>query len=576
MRWSNADRQLARMVRVGLGWNILLLATNLASAVGALLFPALLAAAIDERLGGAGHDALLRLAALIAALVAAEIAEQMIAPWCVSTLTLGLRRDLLSRALRLKPRDRTAFSPGDLTSRLLTNTTETAAVVPLLSGSVTSLLVSGGALVALAIIDIRLALAFAAGLPAAMMVTRTFVGRVTPLLNSYMKIQGRIAGRLVEVLAGIRTVRAAGTERHEIDRILADLPDLHRAGRESWRLQGTLNLRAGLLMPLMQVAVIATAGYTLMDGAITPGEMTAAVGYTGMAMGLFSQANIFMALAQARAGARRVQEVLDLEATPHGDRELPEGNGAVSLRQVTVAGPDGPVLDRVDLHVPGGSVIAVVGRSGSGKSTLAAVAGRLTDPDDGDVLLDGVPIAALTPAALAAAVGWAFERPAYLTGTLGEAIGLGAPEGASDGRIRRAAAAAQADEFIRRFPRGYDTPCSEAPLSGGERQRLGLARGMAHGGRLLILDDALSSVDSVTELYIADALADGDTAGTTRIVTTHRISVAARADRVVWLENGRVRAYAPHDDLWSSPDYRSLFTPGEQDRPDVRQELSHA
>ncbi|MFC5816102.1 ABC transporter ATP-binding protein [Nonomuraea harbinensis] len=572
MDWTRADRLLARTVKAGLAWNILLLAVSLCRSAGALAFPALLAAAIDERLMGEGHAALVSLTVLMAALLLGEVANQLIAPWCVSTIVLGLRRQFLDHALRLTVRDRAGFASGDLTSRLLTSTTETGSVVPLLTVWTTSLVVSGGALVALGLIDPRLLLAFVAGGPAATLVIRAFVGRISPLLTAYLGIQGRISGRLVEVLTGIRTVRAAGTEHQEIERVLSDLPDLHSAGRDSWKLQGKLNLRASLLMPLMQVTVIATAGFVLVDGAITPGQLTAAAAYVGMALGLFGQANLFMALAQARAGARRVDEVLSAGETGHGDRALPAGTGELSIEHVTVTGPEGPLLDGVDLRVPGGSTLAVVGTSGSGKSTLAAVAGRLIDPDEGRVLLDGVPLRDLSPPALAAAVGWAFERPVYLTGTFAEAIGFGGT-GIPHDRVRRAARAAQVDPFIRRLPLGYDTPCSDALLSGGERQRLGLARGLAHGGRVLILDDALSSVDSITELRISKAIAG--MSGVTRILVTHKISIAGRADRVAWIDRGRIRACAPHAELWRMPDYRRLFQPGPEDHHSEGRELSH-
>src|SRR5690606_14763571 len=162
----------------------------------------------------------------------------------------------------------------------------------------------------------------------------------------------------------------------------------------------------------------------------------------------------------------------------------------------------GPVLEDVNLVIPGGSMVAVVGASGAGKSTFAQLAGRLLDPDHGEVLLDGVPLSQLSPQALASAVSWAFERPAYLPGTIADMIGF-----SSGGTGHPAARRAQADAFISRLPHGYATRCEDAPLSGGERQRLGLARALAHPARLLILDDAVSSVDSVTELRISHALA---------------------------------------------------------------------
>jgi ATP-binding cassette subfamily B protein len=212
-----------------------------------------------------------------------------------------------------------------------------------------------------------------------------------------------------------------------------------------------------------------------------------------------------------------------------------------------------PLLDRVDLDLPGGAAVAVVGRSGAGKSVLAAVAARLRDPDDGEIRLDGVALPELARTELRAAVGAAFDRPVLVGGTVGDAIGLGLDRP----RVRAAARATHAHEFVSRLPQGYDTPLHLAPMSGGEAQRLGLARAW-HTGRLLVLDDATSSLDMVTEMQISRTLTT-DHGGRTRLIVTHRAATAARADIVVWLEAGRVRAVAPHDLLWREPDYRAVF-----------------
>ena len=569
MKRTSADGLIVRTMRAGWGWNTALLALNLGQAAGALLMPWALARAVDEQLGGTGNAATAWFGALLGLLLLAEVSLHLVAPWCTNTLTFGLRRDLLSRALHLERPERAGHTPGDLTSRVLSSTAETASVVPTAVAWVSSVLVSGGALVALLAIDPWLAAAFVAGAPLTYVLIRSFIGRISPLLTQRLAIQGAIANRLIEVLAGIRTVRAAGAEPDETARVLGDLPELHRIGLRTWRLQGTLNMQASMLMPLTQTAVIAAAGYMLSRGGISPGQLTAAVGYVGMALGLFRQADTLTALARARAGAVRVDEVMSARRSGSGGRELPDGRGAVDFDRVSVAGPDGPLLDGVDLRLPGGSLVAVVGRSGSGKSTLAAVAGRLLDPDGGEVRLDGVPVRELSPQALGTAVSWAFERPTYLPGTVGEAIRLGSG-GVGDARMHGAMAGARAAEFVERLPDGYATPCEEAALSGGERQRLGLARALDHGGRLYVFDDAVSSVDSVTELHIGRTLR-AELEGTTRLMVTHRVSMAARADLVVWLERGRVRAFAPHRDLWERSEYRRLFG-----RSELREDPGHA
>jgi ATP-binding cassette subfamily B protein len=205
------------------------------------------------------------------------------------------------------------------------------------------------------------------------------------------------------------------------------------------------------------------------------------------------------------------------------------------------------LLTDVSFVVPGGSVAAVVGRSGAGKSVLASVAARLRDPSAGVVALDGVPLSSLSHDELRGAVGCAFERPSLVGATVGAAIEPGGVE---------AARATYTHEFVSRLPEGYATPLSAAPMSGGELQRLGLARSWP-ASRLLVLDDATSSVDMVTEMRIGAALAAAG--GRTRLVVTHRLSTAARADLVVWLEDGRVRAVAPHEELWEDEDYREVF-----------------
>ncbi|MEV4192395.1 ATP-binding cassette domain-containing protein, partial [Streptomyces toxytricini] len=283
--------------------------------------------------------------------------------------------------------------------------------------------------------------------------------------------------------------------------------------------------------------------------------------YAALAAGVGAVAGLLGALVRGRGAARRTAGPMALPAPARRDRHdrdlRADGPGTLELHGVTVVRDGAPVLRGVDLVVPGGSRAAVVGRSGSGKSLLAAVAGRLTDPDEGSVLLDGVPLHRLGRHQLRAEVGYAFARPALFGATVADALAFGAhtPTGPA---LRAAARAAGADGFVRRLPDGYATPLAEAPLSGGELQRLGLARAFAHAGRLLILDDATSSLDTLTEREVERALAREVRPGT-RLVIAHRLSSAARADLVIWLDEGRVRATGPHAQLWRDPEYRAVF-----------------
>jgi ATP-binding cassette subfamily B protein len=243
--------------------------------------------------------------------------------------------------------------------------------------------------------------------------------------------------------------------------------------------------------------------------------------------------------------------VLDQPTTTYGTRTLPQASeGLLEFRAVSVA----DALHDVTFTLPAGTCAAVVGRSGSGKSALAELAARLRDPDFGAVLLDGVELVELDRTELRDAVGCAFERPHLVGATVGDAVGLGRdPE-----VVRQAARAAQVHHFVVRLPYGYDTPLAETPMSGGERQRLGLTRAWP-ASRVLVLDDATSGLDTVTEMKVSRALFGADERRT-RLIVTHRAATAASADLVVWLDGGRLRGLAPHDALWAEPDYRAALT----------------
>jgi ATP-binding cassette subfamily B protein len=311
--------------------------------------------------------------------------------------------------------------------------------------------------------------------------------------------------------------------------------------------------------------VVAVGGWLMARGRLSPGELLAAIQYGAMGAGIGGLVAGVNKVARARAGSRRVAEVLDRPAPRYGRRTLPAGPGALTFRGVSARAGDAPVLTDVNLTLPGGRPIAVVGRSGSGKSTLAALAARLTDPDSGRICLDGIPLTELSADTLRREIGVAFERPVLVGATVGDAVGLGhdRPDAAAVSAVLRSA---RADGFVALLPRGADTALSRAPLSGGEAQRLGLARAW-HARRLLVLDDATSSLDTATEAEIMRLLT-GESRRT-HLIVAHRAGTAAQCATVVWLEDGRVRAVAPHRALWDDPDYRAVFgsDPGRGEQP---------
>ncbi|MFJ8307927.1 MULTISPECIES: ABC transporter ATP-binding protein [unclassified Streptomyces] len=542
-------------VRQSAGPGTLVLALTCASAGTGLALPAVVGRALDLVLAGRQPEAapwITLCALLTVAAVLVGALESAVTATATARSAAWLRRRVLGHVLDAGPQQ--ACSEGELVARLTGNAAQAATVPVSIAGALAAVITPVGGLVALALTDLWTALVVLAGMPLFALLLRVFVRGSGASSAGYLRTQGQIAGRLLEAVRGARTIAAAGHPERDAARILAPLPELSRQGHLMWQVLGRSTAQAAVLLPLLQLAVLAVAGLRLARGDLSVGGLLAAWRYASLATGTGALVGMVNTLTRGRTATARLQEVLTAPVVTYGSGELPPGAGELTLRGV-MHGP----LREVDLTLPGGAVVAVVGRSGSGKSALAAVAGRLADPESGTVCLDGVPLPSLTHAELRRAVGYAFARPVLLGGTVGGTIAYGAHD-PGEPAVVAAARSACADDFVRRMPADYATPCASAPLSGGESQRLGLARAFAHPGRLLILDDATSSLDSATELKVSRALLHGTG---THLIVAHRASTAARADLVVWLEDGRPRAVAPHRELSRLADYRAVF--GEDD-----------
>lgn len=537
---------------------VLLLLATVVNAAAVLAFPAATGAAVDRQVIGTGSDrSLLLLGTAILALVLSEVAIQLLSVANTATATRRLRHRLLGHMLALGPSSRARFATGDLVSRLVSNTTGAAGASPALSGFLSTALMSAGGVIALALIDPWLAVTFLAGLPVGLAIVRAFVASTAKLTTRYLAALGTISGRLLDALAGARTIRVSGTLGREVDRVLRPAPELLAVGRSMWLMYGRVSWQSALFSAAVRLAVLTVAGTEVAAGRLTPGELLASIGYVGLSLGVLAQSGILASLARASSAASRLAEILESPVPRPGTTDLPTGPGELVLQEVTVRVGERLLLDRVSLRVPPGRSVAVVGASAAGKSTLAAVAGRLVVPDSGRVLLDGVPLDGIDPVALRREICYAFERPALLGDTIADAIAFGR-NGIPPTEIETAAHRAGIAAAIRRLPAGYRTPLEQALMSGGEVQRLGLARSLARPGRLLILDDATSSLDTVTELQVSRALASTLT-GRTCLVVAHRPSILARCDLVAWLQDGRIRAIGPHEVLWAESGYRALF-----------------
>jgi ATP-binding cassette subfamily B protein len=562
----DADRLLLRVAWRGGWWLALLGCASLVSVIAQLLLPAAIGHTMDAAIGGpwAGGRWLTACAALVTVIVAARTVVSLATGTATATATAWLRQDLADHVVGCGPGLLRRLSTGDMVSRIVGGTADAGAAPASAVMTITALIPPAGSVIALGLIDPWLMVAFAAGFPALALVLRAFVRDTSNVTAGYQQAQGAIAGRLLDALAGARTVAAAGTYGKEVGRILTPLASLRDQGYAAWRVQARAVARSQIIAPLLQVVVLAVAGVQLARHRITPGELLAASQYAVLAVGIgasFSQLN---RLGRARGGGRRAAGLMVQPRRAYGAASLAPGPGQLRFRNVTVRLDGEAALCGLDLTVPAGTAVAVVGRSGAGKSLLAGLAGRLLDPDEGEVLLDGLALPRLARRELRRAIVYAFERPALFGATPFEAISFGAWQ-PPRAQILTAISESCADIFLARLPDGIGTPLDDMPMSGGEVQRLGLARAFAHArhARLLILDDATSSLDTATEMQVSGVLT-GRLSDRTRLIVAHRATTAARADLVAWLDGGRLRALGPHGELWGDAGYRAVFGAGPQ------------
>jgi len=377
----------------------------------------------------------------------------------------------------------------------------------------------------------------------------------------------RVTTTLQENVAGARVVRAFGREADEVHRFGARLTTYSTGWKGLSRFWSTVlpivNHSTWLVIPATLLA-----GVHYVADAPSAARVTETVGILfamRLARDFLRQLTRLILMGQeAVASASRVFEVLDRDdviVTPARPVALPPTGGDLRLEGVTFAyAPGRDVLRGVTLHVPAGGSLGILGRTGAGKTTLVHLLPRFYDPTAGRILLDGVPLADLDPAALSAAVGLVFQEPYLFSATIAANIAYGAPD-ASRARIVACARLAAAHEFVEALPKGYDTLVGErgVSLSGGQRQRLTIARALVMDPRVLIFDDATASVDAITEKDLFRGIRAA-AQGRTTLVVSQRVTSVRWCDRVAVLEDGVVSAVGTHDELLAtSALYREVF-----------------
>jgi ABC-type multidrug transport system fused ATPase/permease subunit len=571
--WRQTRRRLAVLARLTAPYKVrtaLAIGSLLAATVTGLLPPYLAKRAIDD--GIRPHD-LHMLAIFVGAFLAAGIAnwatssaQTYFTGWTGERILADLRNKLFRHLQRLSLGFYERNRAGVIISRL---TNDVEALDQLVTDGVTTLVQSTltllGTAIVLFLLDWKLALATLTILPPLMAATIWFRTRSQRAYRAVRERLGLVTATLAEDIAGIRVVQAFTREQTNLRKFREVNDHYRQANQETVFLNGVYFPIVDLLSTVATVVVLGYGGYLFFGSSVSLGTLFAFMLYISNVFDPIQQlSQLYNTFLSATAALDKIMDVMDTEPEIVDRREaheLPPVDGRVHFDHVRFGYGDGPeVLHALDLDVPPGTTVALVGHTGAGKSTIAKLLARFYDPRSGGITIDGHDLRDVTQASLRRQLGIVPQEGFLFAGTVTENIAFGRP-GATREEVVRAAETVGAHDFILRLEEGYETDLQErgSRLSLGQRQLVALARALLADPRLLILDEATSSVDIGTEQKIERALRLL-LAGRTAFIIAHRLSTIRDADLIVVLEHGRIVEKGTHDELMRSGGlYTSLY-----------------
>jgi ABC-type multidrug transport system fused ATPase/permease subunit len=470
---------------------------------------------------------------------------------------LDLRARLFAHLVRLSLGYHDRQRVGDTVYRLTANTSSLWSLIEHLAFSpISSIVTLVGAVGLMLSLDVTLTLVALAVVPLLSVSIRWYTRRAGALSRMLNEREGMVSAYSTQALTAIRLVQSFAREDLEDARFRDHLGKSLEARLAEVRLYNFYNLILSVILGLATLALVAMGAWRVLDGELTVGDLLVFGAYLGsIFQPLSALSQLGGSVIGAATGLERVLEVLG------APREVDDRPGAAPLDRAAVRGRievrgarfayDGQksALNDVDLDVRPGEVVAIVGPTGAGKSTLVSLVPRFYDPDEGTVRLDGRDVRDIALRSLREHVAIVPQDTILFAASVRENIAYGRP-GATDAEIEAAARAAQADDFIRRLPAGYDTEVGErgVRLSAGERQRIAIARAFLKDAPILVLDEPTSALDVATEAALLESLGRL-MAGRTTLVITHRLALARRATRVVFVEAGRIVEQGPPEEL---------------------------
>jgi ATP-binding cassette subfamily C protein len=474
------------------------------------------------------------------------------------SVVLVARRQLVTRMLWLRVPAVDSTEPGDLMSRVTSDTTLLRTVA---TGSLVSLVTSTLTLIAtvvlMALLDPLLLGVTLAALSSAQVIVRFVVPRIARAAKQAQESVGAMGAALERVLGALRTVKASGAELRERDRLHAAAFEAWRGGVRAAKWQAVAGNTGGLAIQASFIIVLGLGGARVVSGAIDVGTLVAFLLYLYYLMP--PMRDLVHAVSEYQVGSAAVARIQEVESLPSESPGVPSSTmdnepAAVAFEDVRFRyQPELPEVHHgISFAIPAGGMTAFVGPSGAGKTTIFSLIERFYDASAGVVSVNGRDVQSWPLADLRAAIGYVEQDAPVLSGTLRENLLFGAPSATSP-ELADVLVTTRLDGMVSRLPDGLDTPVGHRgiKLSGGERQRIAIARALLRRPRLLLLDEVTSQLDAVNEAALRATIADAART-TTVLVVAHRLSTVTLADRIVVMDAGRVRAIGTHADLVAS------------------------